>query len=39
MAELALDHVEWHSLASHLHGVSVAQLVWSEPTSYGCPRR
>jgi len=30
VAELALDHVQRHSLASELDRVSVAQLVWCE---------
>jgi hypothetical protein len=31
MPDLALDHVQRHSLSSHLDRVSVTQLVWREP--------
>jgi hypothetical protein len=41
MAELPLDHYEWHALAGHLDGVRVSELVGREPTPYsgglGCP--
>ena len=37
MAELALDHIERHSLARHLDGVSVPQLVRSESTPHTRP--
>src|SRR5438552_9143014 len=33
VAELALNHDEWHAFASHLDGAGVTQLVWSEPTA------
>ena len=33
VAELALNDDEWHAFASHLDGVGVTQLVWSEPTT------
>jgi hypothetical protein len=33
VAELALNDDEGHAFASHLDGVGVAQLVWSEPTA------
>ena len=39
MAELALDHVQGNSLASHLDGMCVAQLMRSEaPANAGLER-
>ena len=34
MAELSLDHNEWHALAGHLDGVRVPELVGREPAPY-----
>jgi hypothetical protein len=36
VSELALDHDDRDALASHLHGVSMAQLVWREAASDRC---
>ena len=33
MAELALNDDERHAFASHLDGVGVARLVWSDPST------
>ena len=33
MAELPLDDYERHAFASHLDGVGVTQLMWSEPST------
>jgi hypothetical protein len=36
MAELALDHIQGHTLARHLDGVGMAELVRGEATAHCC---
>jgi len=39
LAQLALDHHEWHAFVGHLDRVRVAQLTWREPPADACGRR
>ncbi len=39
MAELPLDHVERHTLTSHLDSVCVPKLMRREATTHACSQR